>query len=86
MNAALLRQSNAIKTRHTANTKERLEEAHKLMVITNQLSTELKEIFNQSAKIRITDFEVKKLIQMILVSNKEVLQNILNSKFGEDIL
>jgi len=44
-----------------------LEEAHKLMGITNQLSNELEGIFNQWAKVRITDPEVKKLIQMALV-------------------
>ena len=67
--------SNAFKIRHTANAKERLEEAHKLMGITNQLSNELEGIFNQWAKICITDTEVKKLIQMAMVPNKEVLQN-----------
>jgi len=46
------------------------------MGITNQLGNELEGIFNQWAKIRITDPEVKKLIQMALVPNKEVLQNI----------
>ena len=76
LNAALRNHSNAFKIRHTANAKERLEEAHKLMGITNQLSNELEGIFNQWAKIRITDPEVKKLIQMALVPNKEVLQNI----------
>ena len=63
--------------------KERLEEAHKLMGIINQLSNELGGIFNQWAKIRITDPEVKKLIQMALVPNKEVLQNILACKNDE---
>ncbi|HEY5408353.1 MAG TPA: DUF932 domain-containing protein [Ginsengibacter sp.] len=66
----------SFKIRHTANAKERLEYAHKLMGITNQLGNELEGIFNQWAKIRITDPEVKKLIQMALVPNKEVLQNI----------
>ena len=60
-----------------------MEEAHKLMGITNQLSNELEGIFNQWAKIRITDPEVKKLIQMALVPNKEVLQNIQDGKDGE---
>ncbi|HEY9340845.1 MAG TPA: DUF932 domain-containing protein [Hanamia sp.] len=40
LNAALCKKSNAIKIRHTANAKERLEEAHKLMGITNQLSSQ----------------------------------------------
>src|SRR3954453_1837896 len=36
LNAALRNHTNAFKIRHTANAKERLEEAHKLMGITNQ--------------------------------------------------
>lgn len=83
LNAALRHHSNAFKIRHTANAKERLEEAHKLMGITNRLSNELEGIFNQWAKIRITDPEVKKLIQMALVPNKEVLQNIVAGKEDE---
>ena len=75
LNVVLRSHSNAFKIRHTANAKERLEEAHKLMGITNQLSNELEGIFNQWAKICITDTEVKKLIQMAMVPNKEVLQN-----------
>ncbi|CAN5774717.1 DUF932 domain-containing protein [soil metagenome] len=76
LNAALRNFSNAIKIRHTANAKDRLEQAHKLMGITNNLSTTLESIFNHWAKVRITDPELKKLIQLALVPNKEVLQNI----------
>lgn len=83
LNAALRNHTNAFKIRHTANAKERLEEAHKLMGITNQLSNQLEGIFNQWAKVRITDPEVKKLIQMALVPNKEVLQNIQAGKEDE---
>jgi phage/plasmid-like protein (TIGR03299 family) len=83
LNAALRNQSNAIKIRHTANAKERLEQGHKLMGITNQLSAQLEGIFNQWASIRITDPEVKKLIQMALVPNREVLQNIQAGKEDE---
>lgn len=83
LNAALRKQSNAIKIRHTANAKERLEEAHKLMGITNQLSSQLEEVFNQWARIHITDSEVKNLIQMALVPNKEALQNIQSGKEDE---
>jgi len=83
LNAAFRNCSNAFKIRHTANAKDRLEEAHKLMGITNQLSTQLEGIFNQWAKVRITDPELKKLIQMALVPNKEVLQNIQAGKEDE---
>lgn len=83
LNAALRNCSNVFKIRHTASAKERLEEAHKLMGITNKLSNELKAIFNQWAKVKITDPEVKKLIQMAMVPNKEVLQNVQAGKDDE---
>ncbi|HLP37600.1 DUF932 domain-containing protein [Lacibacter sp.] len=76
LNAALRNCSNSIKIRHTANAKERLEQAHKVMGISNQLSVQLEGIFNQWAKVRITDKEVQHLIQLAMVPNKEVLQNI----------
>lgn len=76
LNAALRSCSNAIKIRHTANAKERLEEAYKVMGISNQLSLQLEGIFNQWAKVRVTDQEVQKLIQLAMVPNKEVWQHI----------
>jgi phage/plasmid-like protein (TIGR03299 family) len=83
LNAALRNCSNAVKIRHTANAKERLEEAHKVMGISNQLSIQLEGIFNQWAKVRITDKEVQKLIQLAMVPNKEVLQNIQKGELDE---
>ena len=80
LNAALRDHSNAFKIRHTSNAKERLEDAYKLMGIANQLSSQLEGIFNQWAKVRITDPEVTNLIQMALVPNKEVLKNIQTGK------
>lgn len=83
LNAALRNHSNSIKIRHTANAKERLEQAHHLMGISNSLSTELENIFNNWTKVRITDPEVKKLIQLALVPNKEVYKNIQAGKDDE---
>jgi phage/plasmid-like protein (TIGR03299 family) len=83
LNAALKNCTNSIKIRHTANAKERLEEAHKVLGISNQLSVQMEGIFNQWAKVRITDKEVQKLIQMAMVPNKEVLQNIQNGEQDE---
>lgn len=83
LNAALRNHSNAIKIRHTANAKDRLEQAHRVMGISNQLSLQLETVFNQWAKVRITDPQVKKLIQLALVPNKEVLQNIISGKDDE---
>jgi phage/plasmid-like protein (TIGR03299 family) len=76
LNAALRNHTNAIKIRHTPNAKQRLEHAHVLMGISNSLSDELEQIFNQWAKIPVTDKQVKSLIQMALVQNKEALSSL----------
>jgi len=83
LNAAMHNRSNSIKIRHTANAKERLETAHRLMGIINNLSLELESIFNQWANIRITDTEVMKLVQMVMVPNKEVLKHLQAGKEDE---
>ena len=76
LSAALKSSTNSIKIRHTANAKERLEQAHTLMGITNKMSSELNEIFNQWTKVKVRDEEVKKLIQLAMIPNKEVLKKI----------
>lgn len=76
LNAALKNHSNCIKIRHTTGAKERLEQAHKLMGITNTLSAQLETIFNRWSKVQISDPEVKKLIQQAMCSNKEVYSNL----------
>ena len=76
LNAALRNNTNAIKIRHTANAKDKLKIAHTIMGISNQLSSELEDIFNFWTKISISDKEVKKLIQMALCPNKETLHNL----------
>ena len=83
LNAAMRNHTNSIKIRHTANAKERLEQAHKIIGISNKLSEELKDIFNQWVKVRITDPKVKKLIQLAMIPNKEVLQNIQRGQTDE---
>lgn len=76
LNAALRNLSNSVKIRHTANAQERLQQAHKLMGISNQLSSELEVIFNRWAHVPIADSDVKKLIQLALIPNKETLQDL----------
>src|ERR1035437_8856516 len=83
LNAAFRNYSNSIKIRHTQNAKERLEEAHKVMVISNRLSEYLETAFNQWSTIRITDKKVKELIQLAMVPNKEVLNNIQEGQSDE---
>lgn len=83
LNAALRNHSNAIKIRHTVNAKERLETAHKVLGISNQLSRELEEIFNRWSTVRVYDHQIKKLIQLAMVPNKETYQNLQQGKENE---
>ncbi|HEY0057380.1 MAG TPA: DUF932 domain-containing protein [Pedobacter sp.] len=76
LNAAMNCKTNTIRIRHTANAKQRLEQAHRVMGISNTLSIKLETVLNRWAKVRITDTEVKKLIQAALVPNKEVWKNL----------
>jgi phage/plasmid-like protein (TIGR03299 family) len=83
LNAALRNQSNTVRIRHTSNAKQRLEQAHKVMGISDILSVQMQAIFNYWAKIRISDNEVKKLIQSALAPSKEVLKNLQDGKEDE---
>ena len=74
LNTAMNNKTNTVCIRHTSNAKQRLEQAHKVMGISDMLSVQMENIFNHWTKIRITDNEVKKLIQSALVPNKEVLK------------
>ncbi len=83
LNASLRNMSNVVRIRHTAGAKQRLEDAHKVMGLANTLSNEFETTFNQWAKIKINDNEIKKLIQLALCPNKETLQHLVKGNFDE---
>lgn len=83
LNAALRNHTNQIKIRHTASASQRLKQAQHLLGLTNLLANELEEVFNQWSKIRITDQQVKRLVQLAMVPNKEALQNLQSGKTEE---
>ncbi len=82
LNASLRCMSNVVRIKHTAGAKQRLENAHKVMGLANTLSNQLQDIFTNWSNVRITDAEVKKLIQLALCPNKETLD--LLKKGAED--
>ncbi|MFC4213409.1 DUF932 domain-containing protein [Pedobacter lithocola] len=83
LNAAMSHKSNCIKIRHTSSATDRLKQAHQLLGITNLLAQEMEQLFNQWAKVRITDAEVKKLVQMAMAPNKETLQSLQSNRLDE---
>ena len=83
LNPAMRNHSNAIKIRHTASANDRLKQAHTLMGISSNLGAELQGLFNQWSQVRITDKEVKRLIQIAMAPNREVLKNLEAGKNDE---
>jgi phage/plasmid-like protein (TIGR03299 family) len=83
LNAAMRNHTNCIKIRHTASANDKLKEAHKMMGITNSLADELEAIYNRWSRVRITDREVKRLIQLAMAPSKEVLANVRNGADDE---
>jgi len=76
LNAAMKTARNAIRIRHSSGASDRLSQAHTLMGISSKLGEELQEIFNHWSKVRINDSQVKKLIQLAMAPNKEVLNKL----------
>lgn len=81
LNAAVRNQTNCIKIRHTASAAEKLKVAHQMLGISSQLSVDLEAIFNRWSRVRITDPELKKFIQIAMAPKKEVYENL---KLGKD--
>ncbi len=83
LNAALKNSSNTIKIRHTASAAEKLKGAQQILGSSMLQSVELEAVFNRWARVKITDREVKQLIQLAMAANKEVLENIQNERQEE---
>lgn len=82
LNASLRNMTNVVRIKHTSGAKQRIENAHKIMGLANTLSTQLENIFNHWTTVKVTDKEVKKLIQLALCPNKETFD--LLKKGAED--
>ncbi|MCR8556919.1 DUF945 domain-containing protein [Mucilaginibacter sp. BJC16-A38] len=83
LNAALRNHVNCIKIRHTASATDKLKEAHKMLGICNQLSVELEAIYNRWSRVRISDPELKRLIQLAMSPNKETYDKLKTGKEDE---
>ncbi|MBF7092574.1 DUF945 domain-containing protein [Flavobacterium sp. ALJ2] len=84
LNASLRSMTNVVRIKHTSGAKQRVENAHKIMGLADTLSTQLEGIFNEWAKVKVTDREVKKLIQLALCPNKETL-DLLKKSADEEV-
>lgn len=80
LNAALANCSNVIKIKHSSNLEQQLKEVPKIMSMVNTLNPIMEQAFNQMAKVKITDKQVQRLIQVALAPDKETLDNIRDGK------
>lgn len=76
LNAAMQSKTNTVRIRHTSNAKDRLEQAHKVMGISDTLPSNLEAVFNYWTRTSISDGEVKKLIQHAMAPRREVLKKL----------
>jgi phage/plasmid-like protein (TIGR03299 family) len=83
LKAALKESTNCIRIRHTASAGEKLKQAQHMLGISNLLTVELEAIYNRWTRVRITDPQVKRLVQMAMAPNKEVLQDLRAGKTDE---
>ncbi|SDF61873.1 phage/plasmid-like protein TIGR03299 [Dyadobacter soli] len=83
LGAAMDAVSSAVRIRHTASATERLAQAHKLMGLAAKASVHAEAVFNRWAKVKITDGQLKKLIQMAMASGKETLGKIQDGNFEQ---
>jgi len=72
LNAALKNMTRVVRIKHTSNAKQRLEQAHKVLLIAGNASSQLEHTFNHWANVRITDKEIKRLIELALASKETV--------------
>jgi len=71
LNGALRSAKNKISIRHTTNAKVNLENAHKLLGITHAYTEELNQCFNHLAKKKVTDKQVKQMIDAVYIGENE---------------
>jgi phage/plasmid-like protein (TIGR03299 family) len=73
LNMALKNCETLIRIRHTEKAHDKLKEAERLLKMVDVASPVIEEAFNHVAKVRITDPQLKKLIQTAIAPNKDVL-------------
>lgn len=76
LNAALKNSSGTIRIRHSSGANDRLKQAHQLMGISGRVGDEMESIFNHWSRVRISDADLKRLLQTAMAPNREVLDKL----------
>lgn len=72
LNQAIRGVQHKVRIMHTTNAVDNLKKAHEVLGITNMLSDELGKIYNRMATVRISDKNLKKYIETVFLSPKEL--------------
>ena len=72
--------------RHTANAVHKLEEAHKLLGLSNALYSELSTIFNRMALRRVTEKQLMQYVRTLVPMNPDAKFQTRNENIREAIL
>ncbi|MNK22289.1 hypothetical protein D3C87_405630 [compost metagenome] len=84
LNASLKQMSNVVRIRHTSGAKQRLENAHKVMGLADRFGSRLEDIFNHWAKVKVTDRELRKILEVALCPNQATLENLKSGNADEN--
>lgn len=71
LNAAIKDSINTVNIRHTSSAAARLEQAHKVLGISNKYMTEFSDIMNAMAKVSVKDTYVEDLITKLFPTSKD---------------
>lgn len=86
LSVALAGTDQEVRIRHTANALNKLEQAHKLLGLSNQLYEQLDTIFNRMALRKITDKQLVEYVKTLIPSNPEAAYQTRNENIREAIL
>jgi phage/plasmid-like protein (TIGR03299 family) len=75
LSAALSGAEEEVRVRHTPNAADKLEEAHKLLGLTNELYQQLDYIFNRMALKKVTNKQLLDYVKSLIPDNEEAEKN-----------
>jgi len=86
LSIALSGSEQEVRIRHTANAVHKLEEAHKLLGLTNSLYNELDSIFNRMALKKVSGRQLVEYVKTLVPSNPDAQYQTRNENIREAIL
>lgn len=86
LTAALRDLKNSVKLRHTTNIHQMLREAAEVMGISSKYTEQLQPIFNQMAKFKINDKQLRKFIEQAMKPAKEQLTKVEKEDFSKQFI